>query len=199
LNSGYWPGFTTNWWWTYLAQYIPSATSSGATNGNNNVWVCPEVNLNLNISASDTIYFHSVLYGYGPIEGVITATQPDAYYNGILRYAYDSTSAPYSNPLGSRNLAGIRRTSQIWLVGDVGHPMASAPYQDAMPSSYYTDVDTKPPLPTTGWTAVSGYHQPACRHNGGTAVFSLCDGHVELWKWASLRADNNDVFAEYSY
>jgi prepilin-type processing-associated H-X9-DG protein len=69
---------------------------------------------------------------------------------------------------------------------------------DALPAAgYYTEITTKQPIPSVGW-AVSPYKQPACRHNS-RAVFSFCDGHLEVWRWSDLRADKNDVFAIDSY
>ena len=192
LNSGYWPAFTPNWWWSYLTNYIPSVAASGGASANNNVWRCPSV-LDANIAVSDTSYYGQACLGYGPVEG----SGANAYYKGIVRYAFDGNSP--TTPIGSLKLTQINRSSQIWLIGDVGHPMGAPPYPDALPSvGYYTDVDTKTPDPITGWTVVSGYHQPASRHNGRSA-FSFCDGHVESWKWADLRANVSDVFAISSY
>jgi prepilin-type N-terminal cleavage/methylation domain-containing protein/prepilin-type processing-associated H-X9-DG protein len=194
LNSNSFATMTPFWWWTYLTNYIQSAQATGATNSNNNVWRCPEV-MDAQILPSDTAYFNTALLGYGPVEGSPTARQPDAYLNGILRFTIDATD---NAPLNSLNLSGIHRPSQLWLVGDVGHPLV-APNIDALPrGGYATDVSTKVPDPNSGWTAVAGYHQPACRHNGN-AVCCFCDGHVETLKWASLRADANDIFGINSY
>ena len=130
-------------------------------------------------------YFKSPCEGYGPLEG-------NAITEGIFRYALNGTA-----PLGSMKLTQIHRTSQIWMVGDIGVPKTGGTI-DKMPSAYYTEVTTKQPMPSNGWTTAPSNKQPGCRHNG-RAAFSFCDGHVESWKWADLRADVNDVFAVNSY
>ena len=85
------------------------------------------------------------------------------------------------------------------MIGDVGYPKSGGNV-DKQPTAYFTEVTTKQPIPGSGWStqAATNYKQAACRHNG-RAVLSLCDGHVESWKWSDLRADLNDVFAVNSY
>jgi len=102
-------------------------------------------------------------------------------------------------PLGSKKLTQIIRTSQIWLIGDVGTPKY-APNVDKRPSGYLTELTTKQPDPATGWSqqGVSNFKQPACRHNN-QAILSFCDGHVESWRWTDLRNNMNDIFAINSY
>ena len=180
LNTGTWPAITTNWWFQVLdsGHYITSSAQS------NNVWRCPAVQ-DADIQAGTVTYYKSPCEGYGPSEG-------NAITEGVFRYGLNGTV-----PLGSMKLTQIHRISQIWLIGDIGVPKAN-PTVDKMPAAYYTEVTTKQPDPTTGWTAVAAYKQPACRHSG-RAVFSLCDGHVESWKWSDLRANLNDVFAINSY
>lgn len=180
LNTGTWPAITTNWWFQVLdnGHYITSSAQS------NNVWRCPAVQ-DSDIQPGTVNYYKSPCEGYGPSEG-------NAITNGVFRYALNGTA-----PLGSLKLTQIHRVSQIWLIGDVGVPKSS-PTVDEMPSAYYTEVTTKQPSPTAGWTTAAAYKQPACRHSG-RAVFSLCDGHVEAWKWTDLRADLNDIFAINSY
>jgi prepilin-type processing-associated H-X9-DG protein len=94
--------------------------------------------------------------------------------------------------LGSRKLTQIRQASTIWMIGDVGYPK-NGMTSDKMPTAYYTEIATKQPSPTSGW-AIAPYKQPAARHDG-RAVFSLCDGHIENWKWLDLRKNKGDVFA----
>ena len=182
LNTGTWPGITTNWWFSVLnnCKFI---TSSSITN---NVWRCPAV-MTEDINPSITSYYHSPCEGYGPMEG-------NAITLGVIRYALNTDG---KTPLGSVSLNQIRRSSQIWLIGDVGVPKNNLAKDQLPPSGYYTEITTKQPSPSTGW-AVSPYKQPACRHNS-RAAFSFCDGHSENWIWSSLRANNNDVFAVNSY
>jgi prepilin-type processing-associated H-X9-DG protein len=107
---------------------------------------------------------------------------------GIIRYGKNSDG---SN-LGSLKLSQIKRPSLIWLIGDVGYPKTGLTV-DKMPLAYFTEITTKQPTPTGGWTAPP-YKQPAARHTS-RAVFSFCDGHVESWRWIDLRQNKGDVFA----
>lgn len=176
LNTGTWPGVTSDWWFRILDQgkYITSNTTS------NNVWRCPTVK-DADIDPGTVAYFRSPCEGYGPLEGNTITT-------GIIRYGRNSDG---SN-LGSRKLTQILRSSQIWLIGDVGFPKSGIS-TDRMPPAYYTEITTKQPSPTAGWT-FAPYKQPAARHNS-RAAFSFGDGHVENWKWSDLRTNRNDVFA----
>ncbi|HLX71150.1 MAG TPA: DUF1559 domain-containing protein [Verrucomicrobiae bacterium] len=182
LNTGTWPAITTNWWFQVLdsGHYITSSAES------NNVWRCPAV-ADADIQAATVNYYKSPCEGYGPAEG-------NDITDGVFRYAFNGTP---NMILGSKKLTQITRVSQIWLIGDIGVPKSN-PTVDKMPSAYFTEVTTKQPSPATGWTTAAAYKQPACRHSG-RAVFSLCDGHVEAWKWSDLRADLNDIFAINSY
>ena len=182
LNSGTWPAYTTNWWFKIIdaAKYVTSSSMS------NNVWRCPAV-VNKDIVQGTVQFYNSPCEGYGPSEG-------NAITQGIFRYAYNGTVR-----LGSMKLSQLRRPTQLWMIGDVGVPKAGA-MLDKQPSTYFTEVTTKQPDPGTGWSQQynSNYKQAACRH-AGRAVFSLCDGHAESWKWADLRYDKNDLFAVHSY
>ncbi len=183
LNTGTWPGVTTIWWFNILddGKYLTSISVS------NNVWHCPTV-MPADINAGTTTYYKSPCEGYGPLEGNTITT-------GIVRYGINTDGTR----LGSLKLTQIKRASQIWLMGDVGIPKFPFEYsKDQIPrGGYYTEVTTKQPSPTAGWT-VTPYKQPAFRHLK-RAVFSFCDGHAENWKWDDLRANNNDVFAVNSY
>ena len=177
----------TNWWFNYLSDgnYL---TRNNASNG---VWRCPAV-MDGDISNNQVSYFKSPCEGYGPAEDIQTT-------NGVIRYGKDF----FGNSLGSVKLSQIKRHSQIWLVGDVGHPKdTNDSAVDQLPKGgYNTDISTFRPDPTTGWTDVTqvpNYKQPACRHSG-RAVLSFCDGHAESWKWLDLRNNVNDVFAIKSY
>jgi prepilin-type N-terminal cleavage/methylation domain-containing protein/prepilin-type processing-associated H-X9-DG protein len=180
LNTGTWPGVTTNWWFKVIdsGKYITGSSVS------NNVWRCPAV-ADADIISGTVAYYQSPCEGYGPLEGN-TITE------GIFRYALNGAT-----PLGSMKLTQIKRAAQIWLIGDVGTPKTGG-NRDKQPTTYFTEVTTKQPDRFLGWTTAPDYKQPACRHNG-RAVFSFCDGHVESWKWVNLRANDNDLFAITSY
>jgi prepilin-type N-terminal cleavage/methylation domain-containing protein len=147
LNTGYWPGYTSLWWFKILdtGKYLTSTSVS------NNVWRCPAV-MDADINSGVTGFYGSPCEGYGPLEG-------NTVNAGIIRYGVNSDGR---TPLGSLKLAQIKRTSQIWLMGDVGVPKIG-PTIDKLPvTGYYTEITTKQPSPTVGW-AVSPYKQPACR------------------------------------
>ncbi|MDB6019235.1 MAG: hypothetical protein JWR19_3724 [Pedosphaera sp.] len=183
LNIGTYPPATPNWWFKILddTKYLTSSSTS------NNVWRCPSV-LDSDINQGAVTYFKSPCEGYGPLEG-------NAFDTGIFRYGTYQNGAP----LGSLKLSQIYRPSQIWMIGDVGVPKNNQGSIDKQPTAgYITEVTTKQPTVVSGWVTAPNNKQPACRHNG-RAVFSFCDGHVESWKWADLRANKFDVFAINSY
>jgi len=167
---------TTNWWFAVLsnAKYL---TSSSVTN---NVWRCPSVK-DTDIDPSVVSYFQAPCEGYGPLEG-------NTEIQGIVRYGKNSSGGN----LGSRKVTELKRPTQIWMIGDVGYPK-SAWTVDKMPTAFYTEMATKQPMVSGGWT-FAPYKQPACRHSG-RAAFSFCDGHIESWKWPDLRQNKTDVFA----
>jgi prepilin-type processing-associated H-X9-DG protein len=176
LNTGTWPAFTTNWYFKIIdeSKYITSSAVS------NNVWRCTAVR-DTDIDPNTVNFFKSPCEGYGPLEGnSLTA--------GVIRYGKNSDG---SN-LGSRKLTQIRRASQIWMIGDVGYPKSGTTV-DKAPTAYFTEITTKQPQPTIGWT-FAPYKQPAVRHSARAAL-SFCDGHVETWKWNDLRQNKDDVFA----
>jgi len=180
MNTGTYPGVTTNWYFRIMDnRYLTSVNSS------NNLWRCPSVQ-DTDINPGTVSYFKSPCEGYGPLEG-------NYFTNGIIRYPTDGAG----HYLDSRKLSQIKRSSSIWLIGDVGAPKSGGGF-DKMPTSYYTDITCEQPVASSGWTTVPSNKQPACRHNS-RAVFSFCDGHVEMWKWEDLRADKEDVFALTSY
>jgi len=178
LNTGNWTAgtITSDWWFAILdtGKYVIGVSVT------NNVWRCPVVK-NQDIDPAVVAYFKSPCEGYGPLEGNTETA-------GIIRYAKNSTGGN----LGSRKVTEVKRSSQIWLLGDVGYPKGN-PALDRMPAAYFTEITTKQPTPAGGWT-FAPYKQPACRH-GGRAVFSFCDGHVESWPWSNLRQDKGDLFA----
>ena len=188
LNTGNFAAGIRPWdlWWFKILDDGKYLTSSSISN---NVWRCPSVG-NTEINSAVTAYYKSPCEGYGPLEN----GQGD-YHGGIIRYGMNTDGR---TPLGSRKPSQLSRPSQIWLIGDVGVPKSSIDNgKDLMPKAYYTEISTFQPSPFGGWRNAP-YKQPACRHYG-RAVFSFCDGHVENWKWADLRANNGDVFAVKSY
>ena len=186
LNSRNFANHSSAWWFTYLggtngaSGYITSVTVS------NNVWRCPMVQ-NADIQPGTVTFYSSPCEGYGPLEDT---GNPE---NSIIRYFWDLTG----HVENSRKMTTITRTSSIWLIGDVGTPKSSGNI-NKLPSGYNTDITTIKPVLPTGWTTVPSFKQAACRHNG-RAVFSLCDGHVESWRWADLSTDVNDVFSINSF
>jgi len=178
------------WYFQYLGvgNYITSDTIS------NNVWRCPAV-LDRDLISGNT--YGVKLEGYGPMEG-------NAAGAGIIRFGIVDDV-----PMGSRKLTSLTRPSQLWLVGDVGVPKnIEQAAVNAFPSDgYTTEFSTRQPNPPglnpgEGWitsTAPGNIpKQPACRHNR-QAIFSLCDGHSESWRWKDLVTDKNDIWALDSY
>ena len=182
LNDRNFATHTANWWYKILdsGNYITSSTQS------NNVWRCTAVK-DADIDPGTVTYYSSPCEGYGPLEDTSNPA------NGVIRYYLDLAG----NVQRSRKLSSIKRTSQIWLIGDVGRPKTSGNLNQ-LPASYYTDITVIKPVVGSGWTTVPVNKQAACRHNA-RATFSSCDGHVESSKWSDLSTDVNDVFAINSF
>ena len=184
------------WFFTLLSANNTYITSDAVTHG---VWRCPSVQ-DADIQASTTnVFSGNPCEGYGAFEGNTVGVASDTVH-GILRYGQLAGGVP----LGSLKLGQIQRPSQIWLVGDVGHPKSGRPttVNTAPPgdSGYYTDGSMKQHAPATapiGWAASSADKEAACRHNK-RAVFSACDGHSESGRLLDLETDANDVFAIFS-
>ena len=186
LNEKNFATRNANWWYKIMdnGSYI---TSSGQSN---NVWHCTAVQP-ADIDPGTVSFYNSPCEGYGPLEDTANPA------NGIIRYYLDLAGKVQ----GSRKMNTIQRTSQIWLVGDVGRPKSGGNI-NKLPASYYTDITVIKPIinppPGTGWTAVPVNKQAACRHNS-RANYSACDGHVETGKWSDLSTDKDDVFAITSF
>ena len=162
-------------------KYITSASIS------NNVWRCPAVQDR--DTQGLTGNYQITLEGYGPME----ANQPSGDILGFQAVG------------GSKKLTALKRPSDLWLIGDVGNPKNSAEVSaNKFPSSgYMTEFSTRQPVPSLlpggGWQAsLNPPKQAACRHNR-RAVFSLCDGHCDSWKWEDLVTDRQDIFAIKSF
>ena len=167
----------TNWWFVLVQGYLAGLYN---TNGST-VWRCPAVQ-DADILPGNTAYFGVPWQGYGPNE------------SGAHPYIEYPNGAP-SGPFAGRTLASLKRSAQVWLVGDVGVAKNTPPNASSQPAGgYYTDVGLAPPDKNTAWLNYT--KQPAVRHDSNTrAVMSFCDGHVEKWKWLDLRNDANDIFA----
>ncbi len=190
LNEKNFASHNSNWWFKIMdnGNYI---TSSGRSN---NVWRCPAVR-DIDIDTGTVAYYKSPCEGYGPLEDQQTSA------NGIIRYYLTEGGQPQ----GARKMNTIRRTSQIWLIGDVGRPGfvkngvgINLPALNSQPASYVTEIAVFKPKVGTGWSTSTPSKQAACRHNA-RANFTFCDGHVESWKWSELSTDKNDVFAINSF
>ena len=191
LNDGRFGAYGTNWWFNVLDQgnYI---TKSSISNG---VWRCSAVR-DQDIAAAVVSYFRgNPCEGYGPLEDQQNSA------NGIVRYAFNSAGG-YQGP---RKLNSIRRTSQIWMIGDVGVPgivrngqAIALPASTTRPASYFTEIAVFKPKPVTGWNTLSPSKQAAARH-GGRAVSAACDGHVESQTWKNLFENKDDLFAVDSF
>ena len=183
LNEKNFATHNNNWYNKILdkGNYITSTAQT------NNVWRCPVVK-DTDINATTVAFFQSPLEGYGPLEDTSNPAK------GIIRYYLDLSGQVQD----SRKLNTILRPSQIWLIGDVGSPKSGGTVNQLPPSGYYTELDVIKPTMGSGWTGVPSNKQPACRHNG-RAIFSLCDGHVESWKWLDLSNDKDDIFTINSF
>jgi prepilin-type N-terminal cleavage/methylation domain-containing protein/prepilin-type processing-associated H-X9-DG protein len=183
LNERNFATHTTNWYYKILdnGNYITSSSQS------NNVWRCTMV-MDKDIDPGTVSYYSSPCEGYGVLEDTSNPA------NGVIRYYLDLTGAVQ----GARKMNSIKRTSQIWLNGDVGRPKTGGNVNQLPTSGYYTDITVIKPVAGTGWTTVPVNKQAACRHTS-RANFSFCDGHVESWKWDDLSKNKDDVFAVTSF
>lgn len=167
------PHNPTNWWYQILSdrKYLPSVSVPGG------VWRCPAVK-DEDINAP----FGVAMEGYGPLENTNRVTGLPS----IINYASDHDGTVW----GSARLSEITRSSQIWLVGDVGIPKDL----DRIPAGgYKTEVCTFPPSAFGLWSQPLP-KQPACRHDARAGVFFV-DGHIEAWNNGSLAANTGDLFA----
>lgn len=179
LNSGgpwnhpVYPHNPTNWWYQIIGneKYLPAHTNGG-------VWRCPSVG-----DSELGTAFGGKVQGYGPVES-------KAYIPGlpsIIRYAMDGNG----NATGSSRLGEITRSSEIWMVGDVGVPKN---INQVPRSGYRTDMVTFAPDPVRQWAVHTIKKQPACRHNSRGNV-SFVDGHIESWDYPGFASNRNDIFA----
>ena len=176
------PHSPTNWWYRIISDggYLPSVTNKGG------IWRCPNVR-------DDDIDspFGERMEGYGPVENHKHVPG----MRSLLNYALDSGG----KPAGSDYLGSIRRSSELWLVGDVGVPknedldLGKYPY-----GGYYrTDITTFPPDALGIWNGLPP-KQPAFRHKLLSNI-GFVDGHVESWDYADLSTNRLDIFGLKSH
>jgi len=190
LNDNVGSGYGKNWWFNYLDQgnYLSKVENKGQ------VWRCTAVRDQDIAQSVVSFYNGNPCEGYGPLEDNNDSSK------GIIRYASGQ------NHKGARRMSTINRTSQIWLIGDVGVPgrvvnnqAIPEPPSTQQPTSYFTEIVTYKPVAGNGWnTARTPRKQAAARH-GGRAAFAACDGHVEQWTWKDLFNNKQDVFAVDSF
>jgi prepilin-type N-terminal cleavage/methylation domain-containing protein/prepilin-type processing-associated H-X9-DG protein len=160
-NTSFGPG--GSWWMSTLgnAKYLP-------TDFKRTVWRCPEVR-QAEIDAQDSSGWTGGVGGYG------------ALYN-LLQTEYDGGS----NKLGKVRSENIARPAYIWLVGDVGHPVAgSTPGEGRY---MRTNHGFSRPSAVGAWS-FSGTPpptQPALRHNN-LANWAALDGHVTKMDWNGMK------------
>ncbi|MSU28539.1 MAG: type II secretion system protein [Pedosphaera sp.] len=163
------------WYYDVLdpLKYLPSYKIK------NGLWRCPSVtDQNIAVSWGGNGTSGGWWEGYAPIEDT------------IIRYATNAAGTA----LGSRRLDDIRRTSQIWLMGDSGKPLVT---QD--PKGGYVPwvairgggtLDTTPGNTGTPATwRTQNEQQPAARHTGGRSINCFMDGHSETMTYIEIRTN----------
>jgi prepilin-type N-terminal cleavage/methylation domain-containing protein len=167
------PGAGGQWYYQTIdpMKYLPSYTVK------NGIWRCPAAT-DAQIAAGWGGGSAQAWEGYAPIE------------DNIIRYAESSPGVR----LGSRRLDEIRRTSQIWLMGDAGRTLVpqqpKAGYIPWIAIRGGGTLDTTPG--NTGSPAswrTQNEQQPAARHEGERAVAVFMDGHSETMTYVELRTN----------
>jgi len=167
------------WYYQILdpMKYLPSFTIK------NGIWRCP--------AARDQDISNPAGWGGGGGPNMWEGYAPVE--DTIIRYA---ESAP-GVPLGSHRLDSIRRTSQIWLMGDSGRTIVP---QD--PRGGYIPwvairgggaLDATPG--NTGTPAVwrtRNEQQPAARHSGQRSINCFMDGHSETMTYPEIRTNKGN-------
>ena len=159
-----------NWWFDILTQakYLPP------TNGTPNViWRCPAVK-DADLNAGGQL-------GFGVLE------------SAIIKYATNNVTLL---PEGSLRVTDIRHPSSIWLMGDVGIPMAANMPQCQFKTWFATwrastYAPGGVPIPFNGATSP---HQPAPRHNNYRSNILFVDGHTDTWTYDDLRLNREDIW-----
>lgn len=159
----------SNWWFILLSPYLSPASQ---TNGNT-VWRCPAV-LDSDIAAAKTASLGVAMQGYGPCHGNISS---------------------YPDAGGSKKLSALRRSSELWMYGDIGE--LKTVWNNTKPTcGYYTTGD----FPAYWYPGIANdLKQPAVRHDSNSrATIGFCDGHVEKWNWKDLGNNQNDYMGKNS-
>ena len=159
----------SNWWFVLLSPYLSPVSQ---TNGNS-VWRCPTVE-DSDIKAAKTASLGVPMQGYGPCHGNV-CSYPD---NG-----------------GSKKLSALRRSSQLWLFGDIGE--LKTVWNNTQPTCGYNTTGDFPAYWYPG--IVNDLKQPAVRHDGkNRCVIGFCDGHVDKWNWQDLANNKDDYMGKNS-
>ncbi len=143
LNQFNFASHNTNWGFEYVSRgnYITSVGTS------NNVWRCPAVE-NADISSGTVAYYQAPCEGYGPFEDVAMRYTGEANTgntaDSVIRYNLSMANTVQ----GGRKVTSISRTSQIWMIGDVGDPKTGGTVNQ-LPKACYTDITVIKPSPTT--------------------------------------------------
>lgn len=163
----------SNWWFILLQPYLSSVSQ---TNGNT-VWRCPAV-ADSDIKASRTASLGVAMQGYGPCHGNV---------------------CNYKDKGGSQKLSALRRSSQLWLYGDIGE--LKTIWNNTQPTCGYWTTGDFPAYWQPGYVDPSSHSakEPALRHDGKSrCVIGFCDGHVDQWKWKDLANDKDDYMGRKS-
>jgi len=160
LNSNL-PGTGGEWYFDYLER---ARLLSGELAGADRAFTQPAVRC-------PSVDDDAPAVGWGGGYGVNEGHGPD----GVIRYA----------PLGARKMSQFRRSSQLWLIGDVGRRLLASSSAD------YPWVATFAP-PYDPNHVGDNSQRPAPRHRGLVNVCYL-DGHVDARAYASLAANEDGV------
>jgi prepilin-type processing-associated H-X9-DG protein/prepilin-type N-terminal cleavage/methylation domain-containing protein len=151
-------------WYEFLGEgkYVPVGTDEAPTVRGyiKGVWRCPSV--------TDDQVRTNGSFGWGGGYGV----------HSLVTFRYGKYNNPATAPSrqGGPKLSRVRRSSEIWLVGDTGRPAGSDGTWMTWVGSY------SPPFNPSGNGANT--NQPACRHGmakdrlNRTANVAFFDGHV---------------------
>lgn len=175
-NSPVIPPDPTNWWYRIISNrgYMPDVSIKGKA------WRCP------NVATEDMrASFGEMMEGYGPVDHA----KPG--WNSIIWYSFDGEG----KKKGSDRVSSIKRSSEIWLVGEVGVPKGDNFDLSQHPNGdyYTTTISALVPNPAGVWDQAVP-KQPAVRH-GKRANINFVDGHVESWEYEDLAANKNDVYS----
>lgn len=166
----------TNWWYRIISDkgYMPDVSIKGKS------WRCP------NVATEDMrASFGEMMEGYGPVDHA----KPG--WNSIIWYSFDATG----QKKGSDRISSIKRTSEIWLVGEVGVPKGDDFNLEQHPNGdYYTTTISALAPNAAGLWDQAVPKQPAVRH-GRKANIYFVDGHVEAWEYKDLAANKNDLYS----